>query len=201
MSDINQAIEDFIADNNNGFHDKEGLLEELNFALDLSDCVVVPKKKIKELDELRAQKEILARDKGDMRIQIQDLKRENNKLQTEYETLKEFCYDFQMFAHAELVCRKDRKYWTFQDMRVAAYTYRVNEGHEPKLWGCKDYLVERFLGLEGIETENLKLKKQLDLANKLIIAAKECFMSHTTNSEADDYINTYLKREYRRVEK
>ncbi len=93
--------------------------------------------------------------------------KEIDRLEKSLKELSAFCSDFQMFAHTHLVCTKDRKYYTFQDMRKAAYTMRKEEGHEPE-WGDSGYFNEEFKGLSTLEKQNDILR---ECAVKYSIAA------------------------------
>lgn len=56
--------------------------------------------------------------------------------------------------------------------------------------------IERFYQqdrIDKLEIENAALMERLKYADKLIIEAKRKFAPHTTNSNADDYIEKYLK--------
>lgn len=72
-----------------------------------------------------------------------------DELEEKLRNLSAFVTDFQMFAHAEIVCRKPRKYYTFQDMRKAAYEMAKKKGEV--IWGDEIYEDEKFKGLDSIK--------------------------------------------------
>ena len=108
-----------------------------------------------------------------------EIEEENKKLKAEYDSIRDFCFDLQLYIKDLILSLKNEgvfyKNLTFQQIRKNAYTHAKNP-----TWGDKSYFNSDFEKLDGLEYQ-LKDRDQL-----IVEASRFAQHKHNCTSRIDD---------------